>query len=368
MTNDRFHPNDPQPPTRPEDDRQPAGGRGSTAATTDPVVRDLPFVSNDDLLRFVDGVLDDDGRVRVLTRLAGRPAAVEQVEAYLDQNARLRSLREHLPLADSADFAAPLQAALVTSLRRRHTRRRWQRWGAAAALALAVAGGTIGLALEPWRATSSGPTASAVPQAFFLFDKPELASLVPAEAATEPAADHAAFDWLAGKLSDFSLQAPDFAQVGLELVAGETLERQGTPAIRLIYRDAAANPVLFHVGIGKPDADHAFWLVREGYVSLQWRRGPMVFAIVAPTDSPQLSQVVRIVGAAVARLPAPESGRTPETTPKADAAAVESGPVKAIAVPIEPAAPGKAESGETQHRPKTDPLPEAVDDNRPEPL
>jgi len=372
MTDDRFHPTDPQPPTRPRDDRQPAGDRRSTAATTDPVLRDLPFVSNDDLLRFVDGALDDDGRVRVLTRLAARPAAVERVEAYLHQNARLRRLREHLPLADSADFAAPLQAALVASLRRHRARRQWRRWGAAAALALAVAGGAIGLALEPWRAGSPaigvGPTASAAPQAFFLFEKPELATLVPAVAETEPAADHAAFDWLAGKLSDFSLEAPDFAQIGLELVAGETLERQGTPAIRLIYRDAAANPVLFHIGIGKPDADHAFWLVREGYVSLQWRRGPMVFAIVAPTDSPQLSQVVRIVGAAVARLPAPESGRAPEKASEADAAAVESGPVKAIAVPIEPAAPGTAQPAETQHRPKTEPLPETVDDNRPEPL
>jgi anti-sigma factor RsiW len=309
----------------------------------------------------------------VLTHLAGRPAAVERVEAYLHQNARLRSLREHLPGADSADFAAPLQAALVASLRRRRARDHWRHRAVAAAVALVMVGGTFAVTLAPGRDPSPATggatqTASAVPEAYFLFDKPELAALAPTVAASDTAPDHAAFEWLAGKLSEFSLQAPDFAQIGLELVGGETMERHGMPAIRLIYRDEAANPVVFHVGIGKPDADHAFWLVREGFVSLQWRRGPMVFVIVAPADSPQLSQVVGIVGAAVARLPADEPGAEPETPADSDSAAAESGPVQAIAAPMEPTAVAPGPSADTETHAPADPPLEAADENEPEPL
>lgn len=61
------------------------------------------MIDNDDLLRFADGALDDSGRVRVLTHLASRPAAVERVEAYLEQNARLRDLRQHLPMGDQGN-------------------------------------------------------------------------------------------------------------------------------------------------------------------------------------------------------------------------------------------------------------------------
>lgn len=376
------HPKDPSDPRRPD----PGRPREIGPAPPRPEARSARpestvFVSNDDLLRFVDGALDDDGRVRVLTHLATRPAAVERVEAYLHQNARLRTLGEHLPLTDSAAFEAPLQAALVARLCRDRKRRTWKNWGAAAAVALLVAGGAIGL--QPWQSrtptTGEAPMSAAMPQAFFLFEKPELTALTPVAAASDARAaaeampttspvDDAAFDWLAGQISDFSVKAPDFARIGLELVGGETLERHGTPAIRLVYQDEAAKPVLLYVGIGKPDADHAFWLVREGYVSLQWRRGPMVFAIVAPTDSPQLSHVVDLVGAAVARLPAPERTEPTEAVTQGDAAATESGPVQAIAVPVTPPAPTSAQPAEPSNRPPAEILPEATDTNQPEPL
>ena len=378
MTN----PKDPTDPTRPDPGRlRQFGHLPSRSQAQSAPPESTAFVSNDDLLRFVDGAVDDDGRVRVLTHLATRPAAVERVEAYLHQNARLRTLAEHVPLTDSAAFEAPLQAALVARLCRDRKRRNWKHWGAAAAVALIVAGAGIGL--EPWQsrtpATGETPSVTAMPQAFFLFEKPELTALTPVAAAADAQAaaeaapatssvDDAAFDGLAGQVSDFSFKAPDFDRIGLELIGGETLERHGTPAIRLVYQDEAAKPVLLYVGIGKPDANHAFWLVREGYVSLQWRRGPMVFAIVAPTDSPQLSHVVDLVGAAVARLPAPERTEPAEATTQSEAAAAENGPVQAIAVPATKPAPTIAQPAEPGNRPPAEILPEAKDTNQPEPL
>lgn len=324
-------------------------------------------ISNDDLLRFVDGALDDQGRVRVLTHLAGHPVAVERVEAYLQQNTRLRSLREHLPLSDSDHFAAPLQAAIVDQLCRRQERRGWRRLAVAAALALAVLGGTTGLVMQGLQGTPGSTAADYVGypmQAYFPFGGPDLdAAIEPvAELSAESAFDGAAFAWLAERSLDMTFTAPELDRLGLQLVDGAVLDAQGAPAIRAVYQDEAGKPVVLFAGIGKPDVRHAFWLEREGYVSLQWRRGAMIFALVAPTNSPKLSDIVERVGAAVARIPVPEmsAGTVARATVEPPPAGiltvppppVDSGPVQAIAVPlarpeIQAAVPGEEASRET---------------------
>ena len=291
-------------------------------------------VTNDDLLRFVDDALDDDGRVRVLTYLAARPAEVERMEGYLHQNARLRALREHFSMPDSASFHAPLQAALVARLGRHRARRGWRHRAIAAAAALLVAGGAVGLTFELWRGQEQARTdrlsTPSVAQAFFLFEKPDFPQDMQrvVESRAIETVDNTAFDWLAEQVSDFSVKTPDLAPIGLQLVREETFDHHGAPAVRIIYRDAAGNPTLLYAAVGKSDANHAFWLVREGYLSLQWRRGPMVFAIVAPTGSPQLSDIVELVGAAVARIPVPEAEEAVE--PKDQVAS----PLQAIAAPL----------------------------------
>lgn len=306
-------------------------------------------VSNDDLLRFVDGELDDDGRVRVLTHLASRPHSVERVEAYLHQNARLRALRENLPLADSRDFAASLQAAIVERLSRHRSWHAWRRAAVAATVALALAGGVVGLALQPWReAPQTAAIGPVVPQAYFLFGERGLGTVIDPSAAqvAPPTVDLAAFDWLADRATDVVLTTPDLDSVGLALINGEVLDQKGSPAIRAVYRDAAGKPVVLFAGIGKPDVQHAFWLEREGYVSLQWRRGPMIFALVAPTDSPQLSAIVDLVSAAVAGIVLP-AGTGTDTAQSSEAPAMvqpspvhavpaQAGPVQSIAVPASP--------------------------------
>mgnify|MGYP006902059506 CR=1 FL=1 len=330
-------------------------------------------VSNDDLLRFVDGALDDDCRVRVLTYLAARPAEVERVESYLHQNAQLRRLREHLPMTDSRAFAPHLQAELAERLCQRPHRTNWRGWAVAASLVLLVAGGSLTGALKSTRAPDPAVTAAAgvaepsLPQAVFLFEQPELASA--SAPSREPgSADNNAFDWLAGHITDFSLQAPSMDRIGLELVSSDTFERHGIPAIRIVYRDAAENAVLLYAGVGKPDANHAFWLMREGHLSLQWRRGPMVFALVAPTDSPQLSDIVELVGAAVAQIPLPQEDAAPAAEP------LDSGAVQSIAAPVEApatpsaAAPAPAAPTDDVETISPETLPDAAAANDPEPL
>ncbi len=364
------------------DGPSPATGTGQTSTTPRPGTS--AAVSNDELLRFVDGALDDTGRVRVLTHLAAHPAAVGRVEAYLHQNARLRALREHLPLTDSRDFAAPLQAAIVARLTRHRRHHGWRRAAVAAAVAAVVLGGAAGLALPHFGAGSkSSPSdaATASMQAYFLFGGPDAGALIEpvAEAEGASAIDLAAFAWLAERSADVAITPPDLDQLGLQLVDGNVLDQQGSPAIRTVYQDAAGKPVVLFAGIGKPDVRHAFWLEREGYVSLQWRRGPMIFALVAPTDSPQLSAMVELVGAAVARVPLPDASATSGTPPAAEpqpvatdtvAPAAESSPVQSIAAPLAPPAqpapaPVVEPDSDTIH---PDDLLKNAESNKPEPL
>jgi len=364
----------------------PDGPRPATTATERAACRGVdgggvnPQISNDELMRFVDGALDDDGRVRVLTHLASRPESVGRVEAYLHQNASLRLLREHLPLGDSATFEAPLQAAIVESLIRRQRRRTWRRLAVAATVLVALAGGVAGLSLQHWQE----PTQTAAPapvQAYFLFAQHDVGIAMDPDAALAqaPEIEPTAFAWLADRAANVTISAPDLHSVGLELIDGEVLDRQGAPAIRAVYRNAVGKPVVLFAGIGKPDVQHAFWLEREGYVSLQWRRGPMIFALVAPTDSPQLSTIVDLVGAAVAAIVLPEDETTgtgaggeptlAQPTP-AEAAPAETGPLQSIALP---AAPVVDPSGDpaTVAEPdavNADPLSETADSNAPEAL
>jgi anti-sigma factor RsiW len=347
-------------------------------------------ISNDDLLRFVDGALEDDGRVRVLTYLAARPAAVERVEAYLQQNARLKGLREALPLTDSRDFAAPLQAAIVARQVRNRRLRSWRRIAVAASVTLLLAVSATGIALDHRSATThhvaGEPTA---PQAVFLFGSSELGTTIdPAAAAAEPPVlDLATFSWLADRAVDVSVTAPDLQRVGLSLIDGDVIDRNGSPAIRAVYQDADGKPVVLFAGVGKPDVRHAFWLEREGYVSLQWRRGAMIFALVAPTGSPQLSAIVELVGAAVASIPLPETAANavpevphPAPAPVADPVPVqatpaeptttEAGPVQSIAVPLvntteAPVDPTALANPETIH---PDNLVDPAAGNEPKPL
>ena len=294
-------------------------------------------LTNDRLLRFVDGALDDDQRVQVLTALSSRPEAVARVEAYLHQNARLRALRQHLPMRDSRGFAAELQGEIARRLAGRRARVMGLRYAAAAAVALLVLAGGTTLTLERLAdgetglATRTAP--SNPPEIYFPFGTTHLAvsdaSVSPTvDAATAAPVDEASITWLAGQVPGLSLSAPELDGIGLHLVRGETLDASRTPAIRLIYADEVGSKVVLYAGVARSNADHVFRLVPEGHLSLQWRRGPMIFALVAPTDSPQLSAIVQLVGNGVAQTPPRDTVEsTPTTVP------AEGGPIQSIAVP-----------------------------------
>ncbi|MEZ5905031.1 MAG: hypothetical protein R3C69_08005 [Geminicoccaceae bacterium] len=284
-------------------------------------------LDNDRLLRFVDGALDDDQRVQVLTALSSRPETVAKVEAYLHQNARLRALGQHLPMHDSRTFRADLQGEIVRRLAGRRTRATAFRYAAAAAVALTVLAGGTALTLD--RLTGSGTSlasrASSAPEIYFPFGTTQLAASEPSGTAAPSDAtptDLASITWLAGQVPGLSLSAPELDGIGLHLVRGETLDTNRAPAIRLIYADevsATGRALCRRRPLERRPRVPS--RAQEGHLSLQWRRRPMIFALVAPTDSPQLSAIVELVGKGVAQAQPREA-----TEPAPAAAPADGGP------------------------------------------
>ena len=75
------------------------------------------------------------------------------------------------------------------------------------------------------------------------------------------------------------------------------------PAIQLVYEDEASNRVYVYAGLLSSSDEPAFTIVPEGHLSLHWRRGPLLFALVTPSDSPQLHEMVRLVSEGLASAP-----------------------------------------------------------------
>ena len=104
-------------------------------------------------------------------------------------------------------------------------------------------------------------------------------------------------------MAAYSIRRPDLASHGLRFVGGDALQGGDTPAIRLVYEDKDAPRVFLFVGAVGSEADVALTLVPEGHVSLNWRRGPLVFALIGPKESEQLLEVMAATGEFLAPSP-----------------------------------------------------------------
>ena len=322
----------------------------------------MPFrrpVIDADLMAFVDGVLDEDRRVPVLDHIAANRDAAERVEAYLHQNANLRLLGQAFDLSDERVFCPRLQADLVQALQQpaRDVQGalpwRWGArpvWAAAAALALVVGlGAVVGprllpsngpdvVALAPERLIA--PDAAPTPERLTAPDASADALLPATLHAPSPApavdsdlplvlfdgtpeslsgtGEDASVKWLRERLGTHSFIRPDLGQIGLVFEGSHVFSASQIPAISLDYEDATGRPLRLYVGMldGAGGSGHVLRLVPEDQVSMTWRDGPLVFALVAPQDTPELLDVLQTVRAAL--LPrAVQAGTAPVEAPAA---------------------------------------------------
>jgi hypothetical protein len=117
------------------------------------------------------------------------------------------------------------------------------------------------------------------------------------------------------QLAAYSIRRPDLAAHGLKFVGGDALKGGDSPAIRLVYADDADRRVFLFIGMVGSSADVALTVVPEGHVSLNWRRGPLVFALIGPKDSEQLLNVMAATSELLSMPPADGSTTPPLTTP-----------------------------------------------------
>jgi anti-sigma factor RsiW len=301
------------------------------SSSSDPI----PLITDQDLHAFVDGELDGRRYRRVVAHLATHPVAAERVNGFLRQHGELAVLREHLadldPLADArtSELTRELAGAI------RHQRRvRFGLTGSGVAAVVLV--GLWGLwGPDPGRVAErlawTRDLVDSGPQVLFGRDPfggtPQLAAggggpVLP----------------LDEQLAAYSIRRPDLAAHGLEFVGGDALKGGDSPSIRLVYEDEEARRVFLFVGAVGGDADVALTLVPEGHISLNWRRGPMVFALIGPKESEQLLEVM----AATSELLAPPAGAEAAATTTAGAAAAAAAPAVAGAGPHTGPAPATA--------------------------
>ncbi len=239
-----------------------------------------PFPVDDaTLVAYADGMLRGARRRRLDRLVRGDPAVAARAAVYAEQRRRLGGLRTALPMADSVDFHPELVAAVADRLRRH---RRTRRLAVAAVLALLLSSGALLRTMETTRPSLGRPVATA-----------------------GDVAGHAA--------DAVRFQRPDLRAFGLRLVAEATLPRARVPAVRLVYEDAEGAPVYLVVGVVQGEEAEAIGTVPEGYVALEWRRGPTLLALVAPSGRPWMRDVMKEVERSLLEPPAapPPGGVVP---------------------------------------------------------
>lgn len=293
-------------------------------------------VTEHDLHAFVDGELDGRRYREVVARLASDSTAAERVNGYLRQQGEFDGLREQLadldPLPD--ELLAGMTRQLAGSIRQQ---RRFRSSAAAAALAASFLVGVV-----TWwgpnpsemaqRFTTWRQVAEAGPQMLFGRD-PLNASM---QLVTDGTSDSALK--LDEQLAAYSIRRPDLAAHGLKFVGGDAIKGGEAPAIRLVYADDKGNRVFLFVGTVGSGADVALTVVPEGHVSLNWRRGSLVFALIGPKDSDQLLDVMAATSGTLSQQPG--GGVTTPVGPSAGSSDLVAGAVDGrVELPAHPADP-----------------------------
>jgi anti-sigma factor RsiW len=259
-------------------------------------------LSESDVHALADGFLSPRRAREVEAGAAAEPWAGELLATTRGQNQMLRSIGEGLGRMDSERFAPALQRNLLDVLERRRRHRRWLTGGTVAAAALS------GLLVTGWTMTE-GPRPAPTGRA----EMPEFpfggSFAIPTGAL--PAGDGMeSLAWLTRQMPDEAIHLTDLEELGFQLMSGSVLKNASSPAVHLVFEDKSAQPISLYVGIVSRSTRAAFAQVPEGHLSLHWRQGRLMFALVGDVASPRLVEVMARISAGLV-----EANGTPATTP-----------------------------------------------------
>lgn len=226
------------------------------------------FVDKDELMAYVDGVLDADGRARVERRLAEDDGLAAVVAEWRSQPRMLR-------VALDPVLAEPIPQRLLGV----HGRAGVTRQRVAAAMAWLVVGASLG-SLASWQYLARpDPSAMRVAKGGAPTDLPRfvhqatMAHVVfapdlrhPVEVGSNDFRDFN--EWLSKKLGR-QMRAPDLSHQGFALMGGRLLPAEvGKPAAQFMYEDRQGQRLTVYLrGMAQPTPETAFRFAEQGGVS-----------------------------------------------------------------------------------------------------
>ena len=233
-----------------------------------------------DLHAFVDGHLDPARTRELMLYLDEHPEALARIEAYQEQNQKLRALFD----AEGLHAAAPRpkRAASVRML------------PYAAVFVLALLAGGAGWILRgsvsiPVRFAAVLPREAAIAHIVYA---PEVRHPVEVTAAQEK---HLA-SWLSHRLGT-SVHPPRLGQIGYELLGGRLLPGDNGPAAQFMYQDKHGRRLTLYVrAMHDNSRETAFRYAREGEVSVfYWIDGSLGYALSGNVPKADLLKIADAV-------------------------------------------------------------------------
>ncbi|ARJ65242.1 hypothetical protein WV31_06030 [Magnetospirillum sp. ME-1] len=244
-------------------------------------------VSDDDLLSYVDGVLDP-GRVgEVEAWLAANPRDAERVRQWREQVEGLHRLFD--PVLDET-LPDRLRVAAVKAGRPGGWLAPLLRM--AAMVLLVLAGGAGGWWL---RGGATAPAPGALVAAEALSAHVVFAAEIrhPVEVAAVERAHLVA--WLSKRLGA-ELKVPDLSSAGFSLVGGRLLPASSGPAAQFMYENADGRRVTLYLRRNAEGSETAFRFAAQGRVeAFYWLDGPLGYALAGDVDRERLMEMAKAV-------------------------------------------------------------------------
>lgn len=217
-------------------------------------------ITEDDLLAFVDGQLDEQRRLEVLAYLDTNPEAAVRVAVYKHQNNAMHKYFD--PVLEE-----PIPKRLLT-YRASSRMRSVHVWRYAAILAWVFIGGLVGWMLHGTLDERQAPAYAFAQQAV-------TAHAIYVSEVTHPvevAADQEAHlvKWLSNRLG-VEIRAPQLSKAGYDLIGGRLLPSEAGPAAQFMYEDAAGKRLTLYIRAGMKSAhEEVYHYLQEGNVGVSY--------------------------------------------------------------------------------------------------
>jgi anti-sigma factor RsiW len=236
---------------------------------------------------YVDGELDDRGRLEVEEWLSGHPDDRLRVSEWVAQRQKLHELFDTV-------LTEPVPDVIANVATRKRAGCLSRRIAAiAAAIALFVAGAVCGWLLGHFQFGTRAPGQVVAERALNAYSiyAPEVRHPVEVEAAQKA---HLVA-WLSKRLGT-PIKAPDLTATGFKLVGGRLLPDDTNPAAQFMYQNDAGRRITIYVVANKPTRETAFQIYNKGPInSFFWLASDCTYAVTGTIDQQSLLAVARAI-------------------------------------------------------------------------